>query len=280
MVVREAWDPSTGEGEAIVPIRKVEVFLPAPPKVGRSAHVNVGLMELPLKSWHERWRDMSRREEELKKGQPARGTEPERLEQLEDSGLEDFLRNFWAGKAGSGKAAAAGAKEEEKPKPADADAPAGQRWRWRSHERGAPRQRAKRPAKPPRSLPAVQRPPVVDWSTEHARLERSWLVFDQSIRRRAASAATALVFDDIPWPPPAASPRSVLGVSSMDTSRGDGAGALKRAFRKFALRWHPDKFLQKVGSLFGGMPPGEQERVMATVTDLFQRMSAAIGSSQ
>ena len=108
---------------------------------------------------------------------------------------------------------------------------------------------------------------ALSWVEEHAQYQQQLAAFDRGIQQ-----GCALSFDTVPWPP--ASPRSVLGVAN--TSAADAA--LKKAFRKFALRWHPDKFLQKVGRCFDGINENEQESIMRQVTAVFQQISAAIGN--
>jgi hypothetical protein len=50
----------------------------------------------------------------------------------------------------------------------------------------------------------------------------------------------------------------------------------KQAFKRFALRWHPDKFLQRFGGRFEVTPAREQAVVMGRVTALFQRVCGAV----
>lgn len=77
--------------------------------------------------------------------------------------------------------------------------------------------------------------------------------------------------ESVPWPP--SSPEGALGIDC----RSSSSGAVKKAFRKFALRWHPDKFLQKFGARFKETPSREQVVVMARVTALFQKVCGDVG---
>ena len=86
---------------------------------------------------------------------------------------------------------------------------------------------------------------------------------------------------NVPWPP--ISLEETLGVSTSSSIGGDGgrsgsvAGAAKKkAFKRFAKRWHPDKFLQKFGARFAATPPRDQVVIMARVTSLFQKVCGSI----
>ena len=83
----------------------------------------------------------------------------------------------------------------------------------------------------------------------------------------------AVRFDDVPWMPllvgraadGRGEPWSLLGLEE-----GASAEEKRKAVRKAALRWHPDKFLQKYGNDLHGP---DRERILDHVKRMAQRVN-------
>jgi hypothetical protein len=74
-----------------------------------------------------------------------------------------------------------------------------------------------------------------------------------------ASSAEPIAYADVPWPPTTRS-----AVSSC-AGRGADAAKLRRTYRRFVLRWHPDKFAARFGAR---LVDADKERVMERVNEV------------
>ena len=70
-----------------------------------------------------------------------------------------------------------------------------------------------------------------------------------------------LRYKDIPWPPTTSKLLSAAAGRGPDLTSAE----VKAAYRKFMLRWHPDKFAAKV---VPRVTPEDRERVMQRVTSI------------
>ena len=74
-----------------------------------------------------------------------------------------------------------------------------------------------------------------------------------------AASAETIAYEDVPWPPTTRS-----AVSSC-AGRGADAAKLRRTYRRFVLRWHPDKFAARFGAR---LVDADKERVMERVNEV------------
>ena len=73
-----------------------------------------------------------------------------------------------------------------------------------------------------------------------------------------AASAEPIAYEDVPWPP------TTRGAVSSCAGRGADA-AKRRTYRRFVLRWHPDKFAARFGAR---LVDADKERVMERVHDV------------
>ena len=74
-----------------------------------------------------------------------------------------------------------------------------------------------------------------------------------------AASAEPIAYEDVPWPP------TTRGAVSSCAGRGADAAKLRRTYRRFVLRWHPDKFAARFGAR---LVDADKERVMERVHDV------------
>lgn len=93
--------------------------------------------------------------------------------------------------------------------------------------------------------------------------EKQWLAFEQGAGGNLGSG-------DVPWPPEAS------GVITWNLQRvesgSEGRARVKEAYKKAALRWHPDKFTARFASR---LAPSERDAIMRSVKDVFQAINAS-----
>ncbi|KAK3279792.1 hypothetical protein CYMTET_12344 [Cymbomonas tetramitiformis] len=77
-----------------------------------------------------------------------------------------------------------------------------------------------------------------------------------------ASSDGAITYNDVPW---IASEEASSDDLSQVVLVGVGKEDTKKALRAEVLRWHPDKFLQKLGSR---LPESERERILQRVNQV------------
>jgi len=101
--------------------------------------------------------------------------------------------------------------------------------------------------------------------------EECWQALEQA-------PAETVRFHDIPWPGRRAevtdkfTARALARYGSFPTVMAKQATATPPGgFKAVALRWHPDKFLQKMGHR---LHPDDKEHILGTVTEVFQRAQA------
>lgn len=123
-----------------------------------------------------------------------------------------------------------------------------------SQERSRRKRCGKRFTAPPSSDMGEQSPHSD--KTQHAGsqdMEKRWHDFEENVSKGVCNVCLA----SVPFP-------SRNSVQNIATQAGRHK---KKLFRSLALRWHPDKFLQRFG---GSIVEGEREVVMAKVTETFQ----------
>ena len=74
-----------------------------------------------------------------------------------------------------------------------------------------------------------------------------------------AASAEPIAYEDVPWPP------TTRGAVSSCAGRGADAAKRRRTYRRFVLRWHPDKFAARFGAR---LVDADKERVMERVHDV------------
>jgi len=97
--------------------------------------------------------------------------------------------------------------------------------------------------------------------------ETAWLHFD-------AGPPDIITVDNFPWPPDAAQLLHATAAAIVRDRSCDGRDAHRAAFRRLALRWHPDKWFAKWGSRLQPGPPGHSvvaraQEVAQAITDAY-----------
>jgi len=105
-----------------------------------------------------------------------------------------------------------------------------------------------RPVPTPAYTPATSR---TDPWAEH---ERLWAEFERS--------SSAIAFRDVPWPP-----RTEGMLKSMAARDGGSVDACKKAHRRCAMRWHPDRWQQRYGAR---LVAADRERILNQVQAISQ----------
>ena len=92
--------------------------------------------------------------------------------------------------------------------------------------------------------------------------EKKWSTFDQ---------LQVLTMAAVPWPPHA---EKLLQwtIQKSPTEQQDYKSKVKSAYKKCALRWHPDKFMGKFGSKIA---EGEKSAIHSRLNDNFQTLNAS-----
>jgi len=98
--------------------------------------------------------------------------------------------------------------------------------------------------------------------TEEVDWEERWASFEANV---ALAAPMASLISIIPFPP-------VEGIRR----QANRAAAPRKLYRKLALRWHPDKFLQRFSPALKRVPV-ERGAIMARVTQTFQAVAELNG---
>merc|ERR1712039_192669 len=104
----------------------------------------------------------------------------------------------------------------------------------------------------PAALTAPSRPGHTEWQSHHD----AWEIFQDS-------PPEPLFVEMVPWPP------CVDDV--LEFYEYQEQGDRKKAYRLACRRWHPDKFLQRYGSL---VPPHELAYMTFRINEVFQAVTA------
>lgn len=110
-----------------------------------------------------------------------------------------------------------------------------------------------------------------------AQHEERWVAFEASLI--GTEAQIKLTYDDIPWVPFGDDLRRyLLVVASMATGGVDRGTALRRAYTRTCLRWHPDKFQHKFAKHFDGEEWGAVAMKVQQVSQLLNQAWAEVAA--
>ena len=93
---------------------------------------------------------------------------------------------------------------------------------------------------------------------------------DYEERWAAFGDSGVVTMASIPWPPHA--DRLLQWQIQKIPPRQDRKATVRSAYKKCALRWHPDKFMGKHGAK---MSDGEKDAIQARLNDNFQALNAS-----